>query len=187
MPARKPAVQSIVDQNRRESVRVDCYVRSTVPTAVSERITSLVDRLETLGERGYVDDVTVNRWPSQHVLGAEAGTTRDELVAEFERWADRHGYSLEPGFRRRRVSPSPLDVDAEPQEQVRVPIVALAVYEDEDDADVLRGVLPCTELSYTGDERTVTVDEWLDAVERRAFDEPVRASQIDTTPLLEGQ
>lgn len=187
MPARKPAVRSIVDPDRQESVRIDCYVRSTVPTAVSERVSSLVDRLEALSERGYVDETAVDRWPAQHVIADETETTRDELVAEFERWADRHGYSLEPGFRRRRAPPSPLGVDAEPREELRVPMVALAVYEDDGDADVLRGVLPCTELSYTGDERTITVDEWLTAVEARAFDEPVRASQIDGTPLLEGR
>lgn len=188
MSARKPAVRSVVDPDRQRSVRVDCYVRSTVPTAVSDRISTLVDRLEALRDRGYVDTVAVNRWPAQHVIADEARTTRDELVAEFERWADRHGYSLEPGFRRRRTPPSPLGVDAEPRERVRVPMVALAVYEDDTDADadVLRGVLPCTELSYTGDERTVTVDEWLAAVEARAFDEPVRTSQIDGRPLLEG-
>lgn len=201
MSARKPAVRSVVDPDRQRSVHVDCYVRSTVPTAVSDRISTLVDRLETLRDRGYVDTVGVNRWPAQHVIADEARTTRDELVAEFERWADRHGYSLEPGFRRRRTPPSPLGVDAEPREQVRVPMVGLAVYEDDTDADadvlqrddtdadadVLRGVLPCTELSYTGDERTVTVDEWLAAVEARAFDEPVRTSQIDGRPLLEGR
>lgn len=187
MPVRKPAVEPVLDPDHRTSVRVDCYVRSSVPTAVSKRITALVDRLEVLQERGHIDGTDVGQWPSQHAIGDGAEPTRTELVAEFERWADRHGYSLEPGFRRRRVPPSPLGVDAEPEERVRVPLVALAIYEDDADADVLRGVLPCTELSYTGEERTFTVDEWLTAVEARAFDEPVRTSQIDGAPLLEGQ
>lgn len=187
MPARKPAVEPVLDPDHRTSVRVDCYVRSSVPAAVSKRITALVDRLEVLRERGYIDETDVDQWPSRHSIGDSPETTRSELVAEFERWADRHGYSLEPGFRRRQVPPSPLGVGGEPQERVRVPLVALAVYEDDTDADVLRGVLPCSELSYTGDERTFTVDEWLTAVEARAFDEPVRTSQIDGAPLLEGQ
>ena len=187
MSARKPAVERIVDPDHQGCIRVDCYVRSTVPAAVSEQVSTLVERIRTLHERGYVDDVNVSQWPSQQPVTEESGSTCTELVTEFEQWADGHGYSLEPGFRRRTTPPSPLGVDAEPRERLRVPLVALALYEDDADAEILRGVVPCTELSYTGDERTYTVDEWLAAVERRAFDEPVRASQIDQTALLEGQ
>ncbi|SER18611.1 HTH domain-containing protein [Natrinema salaciae] len=189
MPVREPAAPLIVDPDSRGAVRVDCYVRSNVPAAVSEQLSALVERLRTIREREYVDELRINRWPAQHSVAEESGPTCTELVAEFERWADRNGYSLEPGFRRRSVPPSPLGVDGEPRERVRVPLVALALYEDADDADadILRGVVPCTELSYTGDERTCTVDEWLTAVETRALDEPVRASQIDQTALLEGQ
>lgn len=194
MPACEPAIPLIADPDSRGDVRVDCYVRSTLPAAVSERISAIVERLRTLRDREYVDELQVSRWPARHSVADEAGPECTELVAEFERWADRHGYSLEPGFRRRTIPPSPFGVDGEPRERLRVPLVALALYEnegeggDEDAAsEVLRGVVPCTELSYTGEERTYTVDEWLTAVETRAFDEPVRATQIDQTALLEGQ
>ncbi|WP_226004218.1 HTH domain-containing protein [Natrinema salinisoli] len=187
MSAREPGVSLLVDSDSRGHVHIDCYVRSAIPTGVSEQITTLVERLRTLRECGCVDEVDVSRWPSKRSIAAETEPTCDELVAEFERWADRHGYSLEPGFRRRTIPPSPLGVDAEARERVRVPLVALALYEEDADAEILRGVVPCTELSYTDDEHTYTVDEWLATVETRALDEPVRSSQIDRKPLLEGQ
>jgi hypothetical protein len=187
MSVRNPGVPLLVDADTRGRIRIDCYVRSSIPAGVSEQITTLVERLRTLRECGCVDDIAVSRWPPQHSAAPETKTTCDELVAEFERWADRHGYSLEPGFRRRTIPPSPLGTDAEARQRIRVPLVALAFYEADADAEVLRGVLPCTELSYTDEERTYTVDEWLTTVETRALDEPVRTSQIDRTPPLGGQ
>ncbi|QLG49199.1 HTH domain-containing protein [Natrinema halophilum] len=186
MSASEPAVHPVVDPDHREYVRIDCYVRSNVPAAVSDQIRALVDRLWSLREHGCIDDVQVSRWPPQRLLTTEAGSTRGDLVTEFEQWANRHGYSLEPGFRRRENPPAPFVVDTERREQIRVPLVALAFYED-DDADALRGVVPCTERSATGDERTYTVDGWLTAAETRAFDEPIRASQTDQPPLMERQ
>lgn len=187
MSAREPGVPLLIDSDSRGRIHIDCYVRSNIPAGVSEQIATLVDRLRTLRECGCVDEVEVTRWPPKHAIAAESGKTCNELVAEFERWADRHGYSLEPGFRRRTIPPSPLGVDAEARERVRVPLVALAVYEEGADAEILRGVVPCTELSYTDEECTYTVDEWLATVETRALDEPARTSQIDRRPLLEGQ
>ncbi|OLZ39763.1 hypothetical protein A6E15_01630 [Natrinema saccharevitans] len=185
MSDREPAVSVIADPDAGGAIGIDCYVRSSVPAAVSERIAAVTERLRTLRERGYVDELRVDQWPPQHAPGPTR--TRDELVAEFERWADRHGYCLEPGFRRRTVPRSSFGVDIGSHERVRVPLVALALYEGADDAETLRAVLPCTELSYTGNERTYTVDEWLTAVETRAFDEPVRASRIDGPEALYGR
>ncbi|QCC59317.1 hypothetical protein DVR14_12050 [Natrinema thermotolerans] len=184
MSDREPAVSLIADPDTGGAIGVDCYVRSSVPAAVSERIAAVTERLRTLRDRGYVDELRIDQWPSQHATGPMR--TRDELVAEFERWADRHDYCLEPGFRRRTVPRSPFGVDVDSHERVRVPLVALALYEDAGDGETLRAVLPCTELSYTGDERTYTVDEWLTAVETRAFDEPACASRIDGPAALQG-
>ncbi|MDF9748492.1 hypothetical protein NDI89_23285 [Natrinema sp. S1CR25-10] len=101
--------------------------------------------------------------------------TRDELVTEFERWADQHDHSLEPAFHRREVAVSSFEVGANDSiERVRVPLVALAFYEAEDSSAAeprsLRGVVPYTERSQTGNERTHTVHEWLSAVETSADD-----------------
>lgn len=187
MSAGELAVSLIADPDAGGAVGIDCYVRSGVPAAASERISAFVERLQTLRDRGHVDELRVDQWPSRHATAGRSGATRDDLVAEFERWADRHDYCLEPGFRRRTVPRSPFGVDVDSHERIRVPMVALALYEDAADGETLRAVLPCTELSYTGDERTYTVDEWLTAVETRAFNEPVRASRIDGPDALHGR
>ncbi|WP_254525182.1 HTH domain-containing protein [Natrinema caseinilyticum] len=185
MSAREPAIHSVVDPAEQGSIRIDCFVRSNVPPSVSEQIQALVDRLRTLRDHGLIDDVRVSRWPPQRSMTEEAGSTCNDLVAEFEQWAERNGYSLEPGFRRREVPPSPLGLTSDSRERVRVPLVALALYEADAETEALRGVVPCTDRSATDDDRTYTVDGWLTAVETRALDGPVSASQRDQLPIVD--
>ncbi|WP_254531682.1 HTH domain-containing protein [Natrinema gelatinilyticum] len=187
MSARKPAVHPVVDPAQQGSIRVDCYVRSNVPPSVSEQIRALVDRVRSLREHGFVDEVRVTRWPPQQSMTEETGSTCNDLVAEFEQWAERNGYSLEPGFRRREIPPSPLGLASDSRERVRVPIVALALYEDDAETEVLRGVVPCTDRSVSDDDRTYTVDGWLTTVETRVLDDSASASQIDQLPLVDRQ
>ncbi|TMT87583.1 hypothetical protein E2L06_13715 [Haloterrigena sp. H1] len=169
------------------NVRVDCYVRSSVPAAVSKRITVLVERLRTLEEIGILDDVQVTQWPAEHTIGDTDQPTRQELVDEFDEWATAHGCSLEPGFCRRQTTPSLLGID-EPCESLRVPLVALALSDaaGDGDADGLRGVVPCTKLDQTDGERTYTVDEWLTAVERHVSEAVPHGSQTEQRATLEG-
>ena len=169
-----------------EAVRVDCYVRSSVPAAVSKRITALVERLRTLEEAGVLDEVRVAQWPAEHAIGDTDQPTREELVAEFTDWATANGCSLEPGFCRRRTTPSLLEV-ADPCESLRVPLVALAL-SDADTADEtgdLHGVVPCTKRDRPEGKRTYTVDEWLTAVERRASGITPHGSQTERRATLE--
>lgn len=197
-----PAAFPFVEPEFGDDVRVDCYVRSAVPSAVTDQVDALVDRLRTLDERNAVDDVRVSRWPSQHAIADADRPTRDDLVETFERWAERRGYSLEPAFRRRTIPASPLGVEADAREQVRVPLVALAISETETaaeteaetdtavgakplDAESLRGVVPCTER--TDEERTHTVDRWLTAVETQSIGVSARNSLADQPMPLEGQ
>lgn len=160
-----------VDLESESSLRVDCYVRSTVPPTVTEAIDDVVERLRRLRETGHIDDYQTTCWPPEpHAvdnLADDHTTTRDELVAEFERWAAQSGRSLEPAFRRLEIQQSPIGLGCdEPHERVRVPFVSLAIYEaDDTDGETLRGVVPYTEQSQTTDGRTYTVDEWLSAVE----------------------
>ncbi len=168
-------------------VRVDCYVRSSVPATVSERITALLERLQTLEETGILADVQVSQWPAEHAIGDTDQPTREELVAEFDEWAIEHGYSLEPGFCRRQTDPSPLGIDA-PCESLRVPLVALALSDADGDGDAndLQGVVPCTKPNQTDGERTYTVDEWLTAVERHASEVSPHGSQTEQRATMEG-
>lgn len=169
-----------------EDVRVDCYVRSSVPAAVSERLTALVERLRTLEETGTLADVQVSQWPAEHAIGDTDQPTREELVAEFDEWATEHGYSLAPGFCRRQTDPSPLGLD-EPCESLRVPLVAFAFYDADGDADDdVQGVVPCTKSDHANGERTYTVDEWLTTVERYASEVTPDGSQTEQRATLEG-
>lgn len=167
-------------------LRVRCYVRSSVPVAIAEAIDEVVERVERLCEHGCFADYEVTQWPPQRqALGPDRETddrTRRDLLATFERWADRNGYSLEPAFRRREVpSLLPEIGPDEPRERVQVPIVALALYEgdaDEIDSETRPcGVVPYTEGRETGADRTYSVPEWLAVTEREAGVEARSASE----------
>ena len=185
-----------VDLETHSRVRIECYVRSTIPPTVSEPINDVLERLQRLSEAGQIDTYQTTHWPPDHpAVGMDTATddgpvTRGELVAEFEQWATQHGHSLEPAFRRQDVQQAPLGLECnEPRERVRVPFISLAVYEDADegtDEETLRGVVPYTELPQTANEQTYTVNSWLSAVEP-AETEPLTHNAHHNRPTrLEG-
>ena len=178
------------------SLRVDCYVRPTVSTAADGAIGRVVDRLERLQEDGAIDEYRIVRWPAQRRVDGDR-STRSEIVAEFERWAERRGRSLEPAFRRQELPSSPLCPGAGPRERVRVPIVTLTLYEydeseesDDDGSATVRGVVPHTDRTASGTDRTYTVEEWLSAAERSSGAVPETSTKEtagrDQVTLLEG-
>ncbi|WP_126661709.1 HTH domain-containing protein [Haloterrigena salifodinae] len=184
------------------SLRVDCYVRGSVPPAITATIDDVVERLRDLDERDVIDDYRVTHWPPEYRSTAgstgENGSSRDELVAEFERWAARKGHSLEPAFRRQAVPPSPFDTDSdEPRERVRVPVVALAISEVEEDATIadavdadaasIRGVVPYTERPSAERSRTYTVNDLLATVEANGNDVRPGTHQREGPTPLEGR
>jgi hypothetical protein len=144
-------------------LRIECYVRSDVSAVSVRQIEATIERLDDLTETEFVSGYDVVQWPPEYrtPVDSDAGEeTRSEILAGFEHWADRNGYSLEPAFRRREVPTSLLGHD-EPRQEVRVPLVALVLYEEQ--TDELEGVVP-----YTDGERTHTVHDWLAAAERTA-------------------
>ncbi|WP_222914294.1 HTH domain-containing protein [Natrinema sp. SYSU A 869] len=197
MPASSLAASPIVPTDTQIDLRVDCYVRSTVPGPTAETISTIVNRLQQLCDHGYIKNYQLHPWPPEHHAIVETDNTckptRHELVAEFERWADQHDVTLEPAFRQREIPSSPLGLSSdEPRERVRVPIVALALYEDEPTATdsetaSLQGVVPYTEQLQTDAARTYTVNEWLTAVGTEAGDIVTYDSHDNQQPLLERQ
>lgn len=195
MSADKFAEHLIVPTTAETDLRVDCYVRSTVAGSTAEMITAIVERLQQLSDRGQISNCRITPWPPEHHAVSKSDDTHEPtrlgLVTEFERWADQHGVTLDPAFRRQEVPPSPLGIGAdESRERVRVPIVALALYEDEPtDADTetasLRGVVPYTAQLHTDTARTYTVDDWLSAVETEGVEKSSRDGQTDYPSLLE--
>lgn len=194
-------IGAVADADPDASIRVDCYVRSRIPPAITGTVDGVVERLDALDDRGLIDDYRVERWPPAcSPVGESAdehAATRDELVAAFERWAARNGHSLEPAFRRRELPSSPFDVEtAESGERVRVPVVALAVYDEDaatDDAvdaaadASLRGVVPYTERPDAKRSRTYTVEDWLTLVETADGDAGPGPRRAEGPTPLEGR
>ncbi|WP_200840416.1 HTH domain-containing protein [Natrialba sp. INN-245] len=170
---------------------VVCYVRSHLPGSIAGTVETVTDRLRRLSEEGRLAGCRIEHWPPErHALaGAGERTSRDDLLREFERWAERHGCSLEPGFRRESRPTSRFVVDSEPaaDERIRVPVVALVLYDGppSEAADV-RGVIPRTEPRDAGDERTITVEEWLAAVETGGREPTVETTTGPRLSSLEG-
>ncbi|MFA9425018.1 HTH domain-containing protein [Natronorubrum sp. A-ect3] len=190
------ATTPAVDLETHSRVRIECYVRSSIPPTVSEPINDVVERLQRLSEAGQIDTYQTTHWPPDHpAVKMDTATddrpvTRGELVATFEQWARQHGHSLEPAFRRQEVQQAPLGLECdEPRERVRVPFVSLAIYEDDEgtDGETLRGVVPYTEQPQTADEQTYTVDTWLSAVEPAGADSLSHNATHDQPTRLEGQ
>lgn len=186
-------VAKAVEIEPRETLQVDCYVRPAVPAAVTEPISGVVDRLRELDESGRVGDYRVFEWPPEQYavddLGDETQPTRDELVAEFERWAARRGHSLEPAFKRLEVPSSPFGLETDDTlERIRVPLVALALREADADAktEALRGVVPYTERPGTAHQRTHTVEEWLTGATKPEPEEPPQDRRRPRVPQPEG-
>lgn len=172
-------------------LRIDCYVRSTIPGPIAETIDTVVDRLDRLCEADRITDYEITLWPpARDAISAaidRGERTRTELLAAFERWADRNEYSLEPAFRREEVPLSPFGLgSSDPRQRVRVPLVALAIHEvDEAEAgmqtesETLRGVVPCTDNT-----RTYTVTDWLSTIERTT---PGQTVHTDGAVPIDGQ
>lgn len=188
MPVNKSVATPALPIDAAESLRIDCYVRSTVPAPLTETINTVIDRLARLSENGSIADYHTSCWPPETVN--TKAPTRDELVAEFEHWADQHGCSLKPAFHRQQISSSVLGIN-EPCERVRVPVVALALYDadtaGEADSKTLRGVVPYTEETSEGGERAYTVEEWLSAVERVGDEKKAHDWQDEQWSLMEGK
>ncbi|RQG95192.1 HTH domain-containing protein [Natrarchaeobius chitinivorans] len=193
MPASESTVTESVAAKRGAGHHVTCYVRSSVPGAVTDALETITGRLRRLEERNRIGGYRVVRWPPAHrTLPVDGTRTREDLFAEFERWAERTDCTLEPAFRRRPSTPSPIESDRErdADEQLRVPIVALVVYEGDGspETDDVREVVPHTERRGTGERRTTTVDDWLTEAESGRTGPPPRATpRRDRVSTVDGR
>lgn len=208
--SRSPTLPAVA-ADRRGELRVDCYVRPRMPGPTGDRIAAVVERLQRLDEADAIAAYRIAQWPAEHHVAAETDDTqrptRQELVTEFECWAEQRGYSLEPTFRRRTLPSWPLGSDdAERRERVRVPVVALALYDvtrldgetqqvgrNADapvppETDALCGVVPYTDSSGADEQRrNCAVTEWLSAAETRWCDSATAPFERDQRSVLEGQ
>lgn len=152
------------------SLQVECYIRSNLSRVSERQVEVLLERLQELRDDGLITDYETRQWPPKRhsVVEPQASeTTRSELFAKFESWADQRGYSLAPAFERRQIHSSLLG-EEEPKEEVRVPIVTLALYDERGETSPLTGVVPYTESPESEQRRTYTVDAWLGTLENDA-------------------
>lgn len=171
---------------------VDCYVRATVPDAIANRITTVIDRLEHLQKSELIADYRVTQWPAEaHAVTETGGVSRHELVDGFEQWADDHGYSLEPAFRHQTVPSSPFSHEGTPRiERIRVPLIALALYDDATEmppeSESLCGVVPYTASTPAGTQQTYTIDQWLSTIEPQESESVTVGTHDEQSVLQEG-
>lgn len=163
-------------------LEVECLVRPDLSPVSQRRIDAIYSRLQTLEETMFVEDVTINEWPPHRPAPLEEESDREfreTRVAELEQWADDHGCSLKPAFRRQPIPGSLLDAE-ESREAVRVPVVTLAL-STADDGE-LSGVVPYTVDYGTEDAETYTVDDWLSAAEAATVPEGAQELVVETAP-----
>lgn len=128
---------------------IELYVRADSPAVIGERFNAVIDRLEQLQDEGTITAYRLRQWPprgSGRVASREpvsSFSSRQEILAEFDAWAERHGYTLQPAFRRKRNVT--LGRDEESAEHYRVPLLTLACYEGE----TLHGIIPCADGQHT--------------------------------------
>lgn len=113
-----------------DSVQGVLRLRTLGPSGLNPPQIEVIDRLQTLTEEdGPLDDLDVGMWgPS---MGSTQPEHRDplstrETVAEFKRWADAYGYTLQPAF------DWPSSGSTETGDgQIVTPLLTLAVYTGE--------------------------------------------------------
>lgn len=160
--------------------RVDVYVRDDVPAALAHRVHDVLRRLARLSETGTIGTYRVEQWPPRvTVLDEDCPddrSSRRALIARFEEWADRQGYSLGPAFRTRTVTVSMSGRNVR-VERHSVPLVTLALYQGEE----LIGVVPCAD----GD-RHCTVDACIETLESAGWATFPRPFRGNSTAETEG-
>jgi hypothetical protein len=157
-------------------LRAELYLRGdTYGTFdAQQQVLNRVKRLEANGL--FSESIVAGEW---HRIRTRAEDPRDDAIAvyeEFDDWATRNGFSLEPAFEKRKRAYMGLNrVD----DVVVFPVIALAVY----DGAAIRGVFPCTDA-----DRAYAVGDALDAFERGDVDWLTQfdAVTVDRTePLLQ--
>lgn len=147
-------------------------VRTLGPSGLNPPQIEVIDRLETLseGEDGPIDEFDVDVW------GASMGITQSdaralgnihERITEFEQWADEHGCTLGPAFKRRgTTSAAATEPETESndtrEEGIIPPLLCLAVY----DGETIAAVYP-----HGDGGEVATIHDGVEALESMATDE----------------
>ena len=106
----------------RKRVTVDCYLRGSMFASL---IADTVSTLREHNKTGTIDALTVDVWPEEVRLSD--GAAGEPIVERYDRlqeWADKHGVSLEPAFRRTERTVPVIDTT---ETVLELPVVCLTV------------------------------------------------------------
>lgn len=121
-----------------DSSNVRLFVRDYVSSDMRDRQRVIYKRLRELQADGRIMDLSAEMWSKQLYVDAEYDPmaadehTRSPLSTykEFSEWAERAGYSLEPGFSTQTVGSL---ISDKREKVIRFPVVCLAAYDGDDD------------------------------------------------------
>lgn len=168
------------------SVRAVLRLRTLAPSGLNPPQIEVIDRIQALteDEDGPIADLDIDVWEAS--MGITHADTHDpgdvhELITEFEQWADEHGCTLRPAFKRRSadsaVETETEDIDnREDQDLIIPPLLCLAVY----DGETIDAVYP-----HVDGEEVSTIHDGVEALESMATDEKQsRDERGEAEPVL---
>ena len=153
-----------------EPVRAVLRLRTLGPSGLNPPQIEVIDRLQTLteGEDGPITELDIDIWGTSmgitQTAGRDPADTR-ETVAEFKRWADAYGYTLQPAFDWHSG-----DSAETGDGQIITPLITLAVYNN--DGERLQAVYP-----HVDGNEVHTIHDGVEALESMAG--PGDAEQAD--------
>lgn len=140
-------------------LRATLKLRAFPPHGIADVQRRTLARLHRLVDVGTLATIDVDVWGSHAVMDSLTDHEHApslEAVSDFERWAEKHDYTLAPAFARRECGSM---IDDETREVRVVPLVTLAVYE----GDRLEAVYP-----HADDDRVRTVADGIETLEATA-------------------
>ncbi|MCL7417542.1 MAG: hypothetical protein M8354_06850 [Halalkalicoccus sp.] len=157
-----------------ETYRAEIVLRSLAPHGVNERQRTIIEQIEGFLETDGLKAVDIEVWGHEMRANPEVRTAAHERYAAIEEWAEGRGWTLAPGFARQQRASM---VDDQQEEVISFPLICLVLYavDEGGDCDPVRAVFPCSD-----DERTYTVMDGIEALERRAvLNDPAGEKQSD--------
>jgi hypothetical protein len=152
---------------------VSVFARADTPTP--ERRRDVCERLEELVAEGAIADYTYRTWP--HLVSVDDEYGGEEVVETFYRfteWAEAAGVRIDPPW---SVKSYHCQFTGERDVRIHVPFLVLAVMSEEG----VECVYP-----YHDDERTIGVEEGLDALAEEPRNEPDdRHTERDTREVTQ--
>lgn len=106
-------------------------LRTLVPSGISPVQSEVINQLQKLEAKGIVAELDIDVWGLSMGINVPRDnnpTGTQQLLSEFERWADEHDCTLRPAFSRSNAK-STADDATEHDEYTILPLLCLAIYD----------------------------------------------------------